>query len=90
MDKQEDSFVRNDKEKYISDVKPPKQRSAATESSTSEGRRKYRDAELRNTKIPRTIKTQPSSSTPSSSKFPSREQSSNIIVINGQTYEKVK
>ena len=73
---------------YRSETKTPRQKSAATESSTSEGRRKN-PTEGQTTKLPRTIKTQPSSSTLSSSKFSSREKAASRIVINGQTYEKV-
>ena len=65
-----------------------RQISAATESSTSDGRRKTRD-EARIIKPSLTLRTQASSSTISSSKFISREPNGNRITINGQTYEKV-
>ena len=79
----------NTKENYRTEEKPTRQRSAATESSTSEGRRKPRDGP-RVTKVPQTIKTQASSSTLSSMRLNSREHTANRITINGQTYEKVK
>ena len=65
-----------------------RQISAATESSTSDGRRKTRD-EARIIKPSLTLRTQASSSTISSSKFILREPNGNRITINGQTYEKV-
>ena len=65
-----------------------RQISAATESSTSDGRRKTRD-EARITKPSPTLRTQASSSTISSSKLFLREPNGNRITINGQTYEKV-
>ena len=65
-----------------------RQISAATESSTSDERRKTRD-EARIIKPSLTLRTQASSSTISSYKFISREPNGNRITINGQTYEKV-
>ena len=65
-----------------------RQISAATESSTSDGRRKTRD-EARKIKPSPTLRTQVSSSTVSSSRFLLRETNGSRITINGQTYEKV-
>ena len=71
------------------DVRHSRQRSAATESSLSDGRRRNRD-EVGIPKLPlSTHRTQFSSSTISSSKFNLGVTASNRITINGQTYEKV-
>ena len=66
----------------------PRQISAATESSTTDGRRKTRD-DARKIKPSPTLRTQVSSSTVSSSRFILRETNGSRITINGQTYEKV-
>ena len=73
---------------YKTDERPSRQRSGATESSLSDGRRRNRD-EVVVPKLPTTLRTQFSSSTISSSKFNLGITASNRITINGQTYEKV-
>ena len=89
IDREDNARTRSHTKSSNTEDRPSRQRSGATESSLSEGRRKNRE-ELALSKLPPTLRTQFSSSTISSSKFNLGITASNRITINGQTYEKVQ